>query len=259
MSDIRGETITDDQRREILAHSEYGVSPGQGINAGTFRVIGYSGEVAGGFSSQRDAEDWVIRNALGLESNEPDDDSPELTDDQLSRLRPARGPGEPRVIEADELVVTTRDVEFAIECQRAMKPQRPVWFNGLHFAVQVVEQAGFENRWVLTLARCHQMTGGPYPDVREGTRETFIDVTNENGSGIRVEFRPSQYVAGAMLGEAHVKFVEVPGDPHHGLTDEQWAFFETLQEAFVSGGTLTFDFGGKTYTGVYISELIKEA
>lgn len=218
--------VTDDQRREILAHSEYGVSPGQGVNAGTFRVIGYAGEVAGGFSSQRDAEDWVIRNNLGLESNEPDDDSPELTDEQLANLRPARGPGEPRVIEeardivkqyaphavvalfaksgleahellspddtpnareiverhaeagsgfarevleanpdprrrlieADELVVTTRDVKFAIECQRAFGTPDPVHFNGLDFRVIEIRQAEFENHWVLKLLRWHSLT-----------------------------------------------------------------------------------------------------
>jgi hypothetical protein len=109
-------------------------------------------------------------------------DSPELTDEQLSRLRPARGPGEPR----------------------------------------------------------------------EGTLESVIDVRNDNGSAIRVSFANGR-------GEAWFKLVEIEGDPRHGLTEEQWAFKETLREAFTAGQSMTFEFDGRKFTGVRIASFTTEA
>jgi hypothetical protein len=111
-----------------------------------------------------------------------DVDSPELTDDQLSRLRPARGPGE----------------------------------------------------------------------SREGTLESVIDVRNDNGSAIHVSFTNGR-------GEAWFKLVEIEGDPRHGLTEEQWAFKETLREAFTAGQSMTFEFDGRKFTGVRIAAFTTEA
>lgn len=181
-------------------------------------------------------------------------ESPELTDDQLSRLQPARQRS--RLIEADELVVTTRDVEFAIECQRACGDRRTVHFNGLDFRVSAVAQDGFDNRWVLTLLRCHRMSGGPYPDVREGKLTTEARIDYEGGAFI--EFMLRHHERGTK-GEVRVRLVERDGDPYHGLTADGFAFCQTLDEVFREGGSMTLELDGNTYTGVRIVALIKEA
>lgn len=77
---------------------------------------------------------------------------------------------------------------------------------------------------------------------------------SESSGNIQIIFEAQP--DGSYHGRVLIKLVERDGDPRHGLTENEFAFMQALQEANRDGSTMTIEDNGRKYTGVRITDLV---